>query len=221
MSVQVRGKVYPKNQVASFDVDPQNGFTPLCPTELPVPEGNLIVPELNAQAQYAGVRVASRDAHPANADWIATEENPQFTPIAGQSNLDMHWNAHCIYGTFGFDFICGLPLPLRYDYVATKGMEVNSHPYGGCYQDLAKKISTGVIEFLKVKGIRVVIVGGLATDYCLLETVLELLAAGFVVVVNLAACRGVAPETTKIAIEKMREVGARFIGSAEELKIAA
>ncbi|MBL7058055.1 isochorismatase family protein [Patescibacteria group bacterium] len=220
MNIRVNGKEYLIEQVASFDVDPQNGFTPLCPEELPVPEGDKIVPELNAQAKFAGVRVASRDAHSTNAEWVATTERPQFTPIVGKPNLDLHWNLHCKFGTFGFEFISGLPSALEYNFVATKGMEVDSHPYGGCYQDLCKSISTGVIEFLKAKGVQVVIVGGLATDYCLLETVLELIAAGFVVVVNLGACRGVAPESTKKAVEKMRQVGVLFIESAQELASA-
>ena len=30
-------------KIASFDVDAQKGFTPLCPNELPVPEGDTIV----------------------------------------------------------------------------------------------------------------------------------------------------------------------------------
>ncbi|MBX9837258.1 MAG: hypothetical protein K2X69_02975, partial [Silvanigrellaceae bacterium] len=61
-------KNYIKNHVvASFDVDPQKGFTPVCPNELPVPEGDLIVDELNAMAKLASVRVSSKDAHAPNA----------------------------------------------------------------------------------------------------------------------------------------------------------
>ena len=52
-----------KTFIASFDIDAQKTFTPLCPDELPVAEGDKIVPELNAQAEFAALRVASRDAH--------------------------------------------------------------------------------------------------------------------------------------------------------------
>lgn len=41
-------------KVASFDVDAQNTFTPLCPDELPVAEGTDIVAQLNAQASATG-----------------------------------------------------------------------------------------------------------------------------------------------------------------------
>ncbi len=43
--------------IVSIDVDAQKTFTPLCPKELPVNEGHLIVEELNAQAALADLRV--------------------------------------------------------------------------------------------------------------------------------------------------------------------
>jgi len=65
-------------------------------------------------------------------------------------------------------------------------------------------MSTGVIEFLKANGIDTIIVGGLATDYCVKTTALQLAAAGFRVVINLAACRGIAEETITEAIHEMQ-----------------
>ena len=47
-----------KKYIASFDIDAQNTFTPVCPNELPVAEGDTIAPELNAQAQFASLRCA-------------------------------------------------------------------------------------------------------------------------------------------------------------------
>ena len=43
-----------KKYIASFDIDAQNTFTPVCPDELPVAEGDTIAPALTAQAQFAG-----------------------------------------------------------------------------------------------------------------------------------------------------------------------
>jgi len=54
------------NTSASFDIDCQNGFTPNCPDELPVPGGDEIVEELNKNATKAKFRYASKDAHPSN-----------------------------------------------------------------------------------------------------------------------------------------------------------
>ncbi len=91
------------------------------------------------------------------------------------------------------------------------------HPYGACYHDLADRISTGVIEYLQQNGVNTVICGGLATDYCVKLTVLQLLQAGFKVIVNLEACRGIADDSIAQALKEMRAKGAAIIQSATEL----
>lgn len=197
-----------KETVASFDVDPQKSFTPLFPNELPVPGGHLIGPALNAMAMLAGVRVGSKDIHSRNAYWISTEENPQFTPVDIHfKDMDIHWDAHCILGTEGVEFLDTLPKADKYDFMVYKGIERHMHPYGACYHDLSNKMTTGVIEVLKSKGIKTVLVGGLATDYCVKNTALQLKEAGFNVVVNLEACRHIADNTLNVAIDEMTAVG--------------
>ncbi len=193
-------------KTASFDVDSQKGFTPVCPDELPVPEGDIIVPSLNAQAELAALRVGSKDWHPSNAVWLADNEHPQFSPVDGP-NVDVRWRPHCIAGTKGAELLDGLPHPSDYDYFIWKGMEPDMHPYGACYHDLGNKKSTGVIEFLKARGIDTILIGGLATDYCVKTTALQLKDAGFHVIVNLAACRGISPDTVSRAIEEMKNAG--------------
>lgn len=207
-----------KAQTASFDIDPQNGFTPVCPNELPVPEGNDIVAALNEQAQYASLRVVSKDAHPANAIWAAGKQGPQFSPVDGD-NVDIRWQMHCVPGTKGFDLIDGLPPVEAYDFVVFKGVEPNMHPYGACYHDLHDQLTTGVIEYLQNKGVTTVICGGLATDYCVKLTVLQLIKAGFKVIVNLAACRGIATDTIQQAIAEMQAAGAYLIETADEIEL--
>lgn len=199
-----------KSQTASFDVDCQRGFTPLCPNELPVPDGHLIVDELNRQAVLAKYRVGSKDWHPSNALWIASNEHPQLSPIEPkQPNMDVYWNSHCIGGTKGAKLLPGLPNPEQYDFMVYKGLEPNMHPYGSCYHDLANTISTGVIEFLHRKTVKTVIVGGLATDYCVKTTVKQLLYNGFMVILNLGGCRGITEKTTNEAIEEMKNYSVR------------
>ncbi|MFN7096675.1 MAG: nicotinamidase [Gammaproteobacteria bacterium] len=202
--------------IASLDVDAQYCFTPVCPTELPVPEGDLIADELNEQAQFARFRVGSKDAHPNNAIWIADEDNPVLSPILGP-NVDLRWPAHAIPGTKGFELIAGLPKVTDYDFFVWKGVEPDLHPYGCCYHDFAEHLSTGLIEFLRAHHIELVIVGGLATDYCVKITVLQLLTAGFKVIVNLAACRGIALESTNHAIAEMQQAGAIMVQSVADL----
>lgn len=207
-----------KSATASFDVDPQRGFTPLCPEELPVNEGNLIADELNAQAQFARYRLVSKDCHPAQAPWIANSPEEIMTPVTGEyASLDIKWPAHCVIGTEGNRLIPGLPSENDYDLLITKGSDPVKHPYGTCYHDLAESESTGAIEWLHKRKIKAVIVGGLATDYCVKTTVQQLCRAGFRVIVNLAACRGVGSESTQTACTEMRTAGAELIANSAEL----
>ncbi|MCH2546599.1 MAG: isochorismatase family protein [Alphaproteobacteria bacterium] len=204
-------------QIASFDVDAQYCFTPVCPEELPVAQGDEIADELNAQAKFAQYRIGSKDAHSPQAVWVADMHNPQFSPVEG-ANVDIRWNKHAVPGTKGFELIEGLPHPAEYDFFVWKGIEPDMHPYGACYHDLADTRSTGVIEWMRAKHITHVIVGGLATDYCVKTTVLQLLAAGFSVIVNLAACRGIAQDTVTSAMQEMREAGAILISNHREIQ---
>ncbi len=207
-----------RKTVASFDIDAQKTFTPLCPHELPVPEGQFIVPELNAQAQFADYRIGSKEAHHPQALWVATAAAPQLTPVVGK-NVDVRWRPHGIPGTLGFELLDGLPAIDDYDFFVWKGIELDMHPYGSCYHDLAGKLSTGVIEFLRQQQVTTVIAGGLALDYCVKTTVLQLLQAGFRVVVNLAACRALSPEGEALARQSLTEAGAILVTDAAVLQV--
>ena len=77
------------------------------------------------------------------------------------------------------------------------------HPYGACFHDLQDRLSTGAIEFLRANGVSTVLVGGLATDYCVCTTALQLRRAGFEVIVNLGACRGITEQTCAQAEAKL------------------
>jgi nicotinamidase/pyrazinamidase len=177
------------DKTASHNVDPQKGFTPLCPDELPVADGDNIVEELKGQNRIVAWSTVSKDVHPTNAIWLASKDNPQYSKVEGD-NVDIHWNAHCMSGTKGAELLDGLKM-IDYDFFLAKGFEPDLHPYSSCYQDLKKTISTGLIEWYNSKDITTIIVGGLATNYCVGETVKDLVNAGFQVILNLGACRGI------------------------------
>lgn len=210
-----------KEQTASFEVDPQRGFTPLCPDELPVAGGDEIADELNRQAMYARWRVVSKEDHPADAPWRTDDPAKVMTPVPGEHpDLDLMWPAHCVVGTEGNRLIPGLPAEGAYDLVITKGRDPEKHPYGSCYHDLAGTESTGAIEWLRQHGVTTVIVGGLATDYCMKTTALQLKAAGFAVIVNLAACRSVDPSTLAADRAQMQDAGIEIVAAAALLRPA-
>lgn len=203
-------------RIASFDVDAQKGFTPLCPSELPVAGGDQIVPALNEMASRAQLRVGSKDAHSPQAAWVVSDAAQMLQPLP-LANADLTWVSHCVPGTPGFELLDGLPAPLDYDYFVWKGVEPDLHPYGSCYHDLAEKRSTGVIEFLRQNGVDLVMIGGLALDYCVKTTALQLRRAGFEVMVYLPACRAIARDTADSALAAMREQGITLAASLEQL----
>lgn len=207
-----------KKTTASFDVDPQNTFTPLCPDELAVTDGHLIGTELNLNATKASIRIGSKDAHSPSAKWISNKDHPQFSTVQNSGpNVDIHWDSHAIIGSYGFEFLEGLPQPEEYDYFIWKGIEDNLHPYGACYHDLQNKMSTGVIESLYYNKISHVIVGGLAFDYCVKNTVLQLLEAGFSVIVNLSSTKAISEKGFDSAKKEMQDAGAIFVESANDI----
>jgi nicotinamidase/pyrazinamidase len=208
-----------KNHTASHEVDPQKGFTPFCPNELPVPDGHNIVNELNRQSTYAKLRTVSKDVHPNNAIWIANETTPQFTSleIDDEKNIDIAWNPHCISGTIGSELIPGLPKITDYNFVVYKGVEPNLHPYSGVYHDLQKKLTTGLVEYYSHNNIDTIIIGGLALDYCVKDTAIDLANRGFRVIVNLGATRAINEDINK-TILNMKMFGIVIIKSLDEIQ---
>ncbi|MCK9818171.1 MAG: nicotinamidase [Candidatus Pseudomonas colombiensis] len=200
---------------ASFDVDAQKSFTPLCPDELPVAGGDRIGGELNFMATLAGLRVGSKDAHSPQAPWVVADAAQMLQPT-GLEHADLTWVSHCVPGTEGFTLLDDLPTPYEYDYFVWKGIEPDLHPYGACYHDLHGKLSTGVIEYLNSRGVTQVIVGGLALDFCVKTTALQLAAAGFKVIIHLPACRAISEQGAAQAIQDMQQAGIAIAATRED-----
>lgn len=210
-----------KQKVASFDVDAQRTFTPLCPDELPVAEGDKLGPELNRQADFAAFRLGSKDSHSPRAVWVTKETDKIGQPGVKGEHVEEHWPVHAVPGTEGFELIPGLPRPADYDFFVWKGVELDMHPYGACYHDIPENMSTGVIEWLRARDVSHVLVGGLATDFCVWATARQLQQAGFQVILNRAATRGIAEKSIARSLQAMETVGIEFIDSCEDLEQSA
>lgn len=204
---------------ACVAVDPQRGFTPLCPAELPVPGGDQIVAAVRTLMGWASVKVVTKDCHPPVAPWVAASPGEVMTPLKGYPHLDLKWPAHCVEGTEGNRLIPGLD-EADFDWVVHKGMDPEKHPYGACYHGLDTSESTGLIERLLAEGVATVLVGGLATEFCVATTALQLRAAGFEVVVALPACRGLSPEAIAKVVDTMEDEGIIILRDLALLKAA-
>ncbi len=100
---------------AVIDVDPEKGFSELCPNELPVAGALDIVPELLKNHAKGRLKLVSRDLHPPKAAWDAETPANMLEPV-GLPNVDVKWNRHCVLGTTGVELLDGLPPVLDYDF---------------------------------------------------------------------------------------------------------
>ena len=152
-------------------VDLQNDFLP--GGRLAVPDGDRVIPPINqliALYRARGLPVyASRDWHPADHCSFIEQGGP--------------WPAHCVAHSEGARFSAALQLPDEAIVVSkAESPEVDAYSaFSG----------TGLAGDMAERNIRRVAVCGLATDYCVLNTVLDGLKAGFEILLVSDAIRAV------------------------------
>ncbi len=178
-------------------VDVQNDF---CPGgALAVAGGDEIIPTINGITPLFDVVVFTRDRHPDNH--VSFSEQPQYR--------DKSWPKHCVAGTFGAELHSDLAVPEN-ALIVDKGTRRDEEAYSG-FQ------GTDLADILRGRGIKRVFVCGLATDYCVKNTVMDALANGFEAAVLEDAVRGVdiPPGSAQAALEAMRSAGAVLTSSSE------
>jgi len=181
-------------------VDMQRDFMP--GGALPVPEGDKIVPRLNQYIRLffeRGLPVFfTRDWHP-----------PDHISFKDQGGV---WPPHCVQDTEGAKFHPDLYIPPDNRFIISKGTSRDFDAYSG-FQ------GTMLDQLLKERGIRRVFVGGVATDYCVKNTVLGAINLGYEAFLLLDGIKGVDVKQgdSERAIEDM--LGAGAIGvEYEEVK---
>jgi nicotinamidase/pyrazinamidase len=162
----------PARTTSLLVVDVQQGFTELCPAELPVPGALDIIPRVNALLALPFARIdATQDWHPANHCSFLGQRDNIYPP-------------HCVAGTPGADFVPGL-LTSRFSTIWRKGYDPGFDAYAVTAQH------TGFAAFLKASGVTTVVVCGLATNICCFFAARDLKLAGFDVVMAEDASAGI------------------------------
>ena len=166
----------------------------LCPGgRRPVPEGNQVVPVLNAwivAALNADIPVyASRDWHPRNHISFKERGGP--------------WPSHCIQDTDGAQFHPELHKDDRM-VVVTKGTRFD-RDQNSAFDE------TGLSTQLAYDEVRSLYIGGLALDGCVLSSVLDAIGAGLKVSLIRSGTRPLDEEEGRRALERMLKVGATMI----------
>ena len=170
-------------------VDVQNDF---CPGgALAAAGGDTLGPAIAALAERAGTVVATRDWHPADHSSFAEQGGP--------------WPPHCVHGTQGAELHPSVS-GLRIDRVQDVGTGPRDEGYSGFEgNDLA--------AYLRGRGVRRVLVTGIATDYCVRATVMDARRLGFPtqVLADGVASVNLQPGDGDAALAEMLAAGAEVV----------
>lgn len=181
--------IKPAEGDALIVVDVQNDFLP--GGALAVPEGDAVIAPLNQVLDIFHTRglpiFATRDWHPENHCSFQAQGGP--------------WPPHCVAGSDGAQFPASLALP-AFTAIISKATTTDKDAYSG-FED------TPLSMQLMMYGTKRVLVAGLATDYCVLNTVRDAVKNGFQVVLLTDAVRAVnvKPGDGDKALGEMRAMG--------------
>ena len=189
--------VYPDKNSALILVHVQNDF---CPGgALPVPEGDSIIPLIN---DYIGLFkgeglpvIATRDWHP-----------PNHCSFKEQGGM---WPVHCVQGSRGAQFRAELYIP--------NGSLIISGATNPKKEGYSTFDGTSLNDHLEDMGTKTLYMVGLATDYCVKQTVLDGCKLGYRLVVLEDAVRGVnlQPDDSQNALQVMVGAGALLAKAAD------
>ena len=185
-------------KAALLVVDVQNDFC--SGGNLAVPDGDHVIPVLNRYLQaFQSAQLpifVSRDWHPS--------VTKHFKAYGGV------WPPHCVQGTKGAEFHSDLILPKETE-VVSKGMDPNRDSYSAFQAYAGNGADLG--DLLRKQGVKRLFVGGLATDYCVKQSVLDAIREGFEAVILEDAVKGVdmTPGDSEKALQEMAEAGAKKI----------
>lgn len=160
---------------------------------LPVPLGNQIIPVINdyvRRFKKAKLQIyASRDWHPAD-----------HMSFKSQGGI---WPPHCIQKTSGAKFHSDLKLPSD-AFIVSKATDPKKESYSAFD-------GTTLSELFQDNGIKRFFICGVATDYCIVNTVVDGLKLGFKAVILMDAVRGinVKPSDVENAVKMMTQNGAQ------------
>ena len=170
-------------------IDVQNDF---CPGgALAVPDGDAIIPGINALMAEADTVVLTQDWHPAGHSSFASSH-------AGKSPYDMTempygpqvlWPDHCIQGSQGAAFHAELEAH-RAQMIVRKGFRPEIDSYSAFFEN-DHTTPTGLDGYLRTRGVTALTLVGLATDFCVNFSAVDAAKLGYAVTVRTDMCRAI------------------------------
>lgn len=170
-------------------IDVQNDF---CPGgALAVPEGDQIVPGINALIDAHDTVILTQDWHPAGHSSFASSH-------AGKAPMELVdmpygpqvlWPDHCVQGSNGAAFHKDLNTT-RADLIIRKGYNPAIDSYSAFFEN-DQTTPTGLEGYLRTRGITDLVMVGLATDFCVNFSAVDAAKLGFAVTVHQDLCRAI------------------------------
>lgn len=193
-------------------IDIQNDFVP--GGRLAVPDGDAILPLVNALQTQFDLVVATQDWHPAGHQSFASS-HPGRAPF---EQIDLHglpqtlWPDHCVQDTPGAALHPALDTR-RIEAIFRKGMAPDIDSYSAFFDNGHRK-ATGLAAYLRGRGVTDVYLAGLAGDFCVYFSALDAQAEGFTTHVITDATRAISDDGFRAALAHMEAQGAHLLESS-------
>ncbi len=196
-------------------VDVQNDF---CPGgSLPVAGGARIIPVINrlTRSGHFPMVLASQDWHPkGHCSFAETHGLPAFTELKTPHGPQILWPVHCVQGTAGAEFHPGLDTR-PFQNIIRKGLRQECDSYS-VFLENDRVTFTGAFDLIQADA--EVYLVGIATDYCVLHSALDVARTGKKVFVITDACAAVSQPGADRAFLQMRAQGVELIDSTRCLQ---
>jgi len=205
--------IIPETDVLGL-VDVQPTFMP--GGELPVPDGDAVVPAINRLLESFPHAFATQDWHPPGHSSFASAHpgRQAFEAIDMPYGRQVLWPDHALQGTANAALHRDLDLR-RVELIIRKGFRPQLDSYSAFFEN-DRKTPTGLDGWLRQRGFKRLFLVGLATDFCVAWSAEDAARLGYEVTVIEDACRGIGMplagggSTMDEARERLTKRGVRF-----------
>jgi nicotinamidase/pyrazinamidase len=182
-------KIVPGEKDVLLVVDVQNDF---CPNgALAVPGGDEVVPLVNRLARCFLHVILTQDWHPAGHHSFASTYpgRKPYDTIRLAYGPQILWPDHCVQRTPGAEFRKDLDTG-NAELIIRKGYRHQVDSYSAFFEN-DHATPTGLIGYLRERGLTRVFLAGLAYDFCVRYSAEDAHRSGFDVAIVEDACRGI------------------------------
>ncbi|MGD9294750.1 MAG: bifunctional nicotinamidase/pyrazinamidase [Roseobacter sp.] len=190
-------------------IDVQRDF---CPGgALAVPDGDSIVPGINALMAKFDAVILTQDWHPAgHSSFASSHEGAAPYDVTDMPyGKQVLWPDHCVQGSSGAGFHPELQTD-HADLIIRKGYNAGIDSYSAFFEN-DRTTPTGLEGYLHTRGIDAITLVGLATDFCVNFSAVDAARLGFAVTVRTDLCRAIDLDgSLAAAIDAMTAAGVRL-----------